>query len=329
MHHSSTGCVPPYHASAGHDQLGAHDNASACLYYVVWAGWVRGVWISRAQTDGYTGALAKSFKQWNDTEEWWCGLCTQHHMNGCPPFEAVNFTLNPPSNTHPTSAPCSRLPAPAITSAASRPAPVSATAPRPAPPRPAPPPPLRPRLPWTPRFACSLPGRLRRSVLRTLRCRSFLQLLPPPKKEEPASPHLHLNVPPRVTPLTRVQLTPTGVARAATIAATRAAADAAPPASHAPAAANPTCGAANLTDPDCPSVLVTPAPAAADANTAPALPLQYGVRGVSMFYPTYHAAYAAAMSLGIAEPKIMVSRNIAKLEAWILGLPFEGEDDNT
>jgi hypothetical protein len=44
-----------------------------------------------------------------------------------------------------------------------------------------------------------------------------------------------------------------------------------------------------------------------------------------VFYHT-HAAAAAATSLQLAEPHIMVSRNVEKLERWMFGEPFEGED---
>jgi hypothetical protein len=36
---------------------------------------------------------------------------------------------------------------------------------------------------------------------------------------------------------------------------------------------------------------------------------------------------AAANSLQMAEPHIMVSCNVEKLEHWMLGEPFEGEDE--
>jgi hypothetical protein len=84
-----------------------------------------------------------------------------------------------------------------------------------------------------------------------------------------------------------------------------------------------------------PSVLVTPGPAAANPVPAAANPVparvprvvQYGIRGVAVFYPSHATALAAARRLGMEDAKIMVSSNATKLEAWMLGKSFEGEDD--
>jgi hypothetical protein len=82
-----------------------------------------------------------------------------------------------------------------------------------------------------------------------------------------------------------------------------------------------------------PSVLITPV--ATDANTtliaaAPATPApaprQYAIRGVAVFYHSHAAALVAARSLNRSTAKIMVSDNIEKLEAWMFGKPFVGED---
>ncbi|KAJ7768837.1 hypothetical protein B0H16DRAFT_1716038 [Mycena metata] len=74
------------------------------------------------------------------------------------------------------------------------------------------------------------------------------------------------------------------------------------------------------------SVLLMPAPAAADGAPAPTPPVhQYAMRGVGVFYPTFEAAAAATRELGLSGVKIMMSSNVAKLEAWMLGLPFRGE----
>jgi hypothetical protein len=40
----------------------------------------------------------------------------------------------------------------------------------------------------------------------------------------------------------------------------------------------------------------------------------------------YHTHTAAVTSLQLAEPHIMVSHNMEKLERWMFGEPFEGED---
>jgi hypothetical protein len=48
---------------------------------------------------------------------------------------------------------------------------------------------------------------------------------------------------------------------------------------------------------------------------------------VSVFYNTHAAAVAAAGLLQIAYPQIMVSANVAKLQCWMLGEPFEGADE--
>jgi hypothetical protein len=80
-------------------------------------------------------------------------------------------------------------------------------------------------------------------------------------------------------------------------------------------------------------VLVTPHQtgevqrAAAPAADAPA-PTMYGIRGVAVMYPTHSAALAAARLLNLAEPKIMVTSNASKLEAWITMKKFVGEDED-
>jgi hypothetical protein len=67
-----------------------------------------------------------------------------------------------------------------------------------------------------------------------------------------------------------------------------------------------------------------PAPANAAAEHDPHY---YGIRGVSVFYHTHVAAMAVASSLQMAEPHIMMSCNMEKLEHWMLGESFEGEDE--
>ncbi|KAJ7901673.1 hypothetical protein B0H14DRAFT_2555383 [Mycena olivaceomarginata] len=306
-------CQPPYYPCPGHESQTAHGNASSCQFYAVWAGRVRGVysnsWIARAQTDGYMDANHRGFKKWADVEAWWRGLCREQHQGGCPAFEPVTFTLNPPNNTHPSSAACTRLIPAAVTVPA-------AAATRTMVPMPAPSP-----------FGGG----------------SSLEAATPvksepntPTKEEPTTPGLQLNVPPRVTPFTRVQLTPTGHARAAAIAQERAAAAERPAADGraVPAhdvAATPRAGGHG--DAPCSSILVTPR-AEAHGGRAPApapvpaeAPEMYGLRGVSVFYTSHVASMAAARSLGI-EPKLMVLSNMEKLQAWMTMKPFVGEDED-
>jgi hypothetical protein len=241
-------------------------------------------WIARDQTDRFTDAQHKGFKKWAELEQWWRVQCSAHHQGACPEFEAVNFTLDPPSNTHPSTPACNRAPAAPVDSCTAMFAPVRA----------AEDPTIR---------------------VRPMAAGSPFAASPQPKREEgeaslkreDTEPSLHLNVPPRVHALTHVQLTPTGHARGTALVAARATHQASPPP---PASVRP-------------SVLVTPAPANSAAERGPRY---YGIRGVSVFYHTHVAAAAAATSLQLTEPHIMVSRNVEKLERWMFGEPFEGED---
>ncbi|KAJ7734858.1 hypothetical protein B0H16DRAFT_1731616 [Mycena metata] len=165
------------------------------------------------------------------------------------------------------------------------------------------------------------------------------------KKEEPTSPIMGS---PSVAPhahdsSVRLHLTPSGKARGefliarntqlATPTRTRGAPDdfvlddddddaaaeaavvAAAPASPAPSA-------------PLPSVLVTPVPGAAAAGPSSPAPASrlYGVRGVGVFYNSFDSARRAARRLDLPDSKIMVSTDAAKIEAWITGQPFDGED---
>ncbi|KAJ7754814.1 hypothetical protein B0H16DRAFT_1458852 [Mycena metata] len=374
-------CTPPFHPCPGHESKTEHDAAAQCLFYAVFIGYVRGAytnsWIARGQTDGYTDSRQKAFKKWADLEHWWSGMCAMHHTAGCPPFESVGFSLNPPSNTHPSSPPCTR---------AGGPIPRGHV--------------ILPNLPLLPAYTpVAGPSTAVAGPSTAVAGPSTTSLpvpapspftAPPHKKEEPRSPKLLS--PPRVTLNTRVQLTPTGLPRGLHLAAATAAAQsgsrtprasappmtllaaelatddeddedysdlestltesstlstapssrlsspelrlatpvyvaapvAAPAAVPAPVPAAPILRAA----PVIPSVLVTPGPGA-PSTPEPARHLprvrQYGIRGVSVFYPTHESARAAAMSLGI-DPKIMVSDNVEKLEAWMIGETFLGED---
>ncbi|KAF8142281.1 hypothetical protein K438DRAFT_1784892 [Mycena galopus ATCC 62051] len=143
-------------------------------------------------------------------------------------------------------------------------------------------------------------------------------------KSEPASPKLHLCAPPHVTLDTRMQLTPTGRVRGAALVA---ACD--PP--HVPPVA-PAVGAQ-------PAVLDNAAPHAGRQAAAPGTPqlmavthpneykdvITYGIRGVCIFYPTHAAAWAAAKRLGMGDQEILTGK-VAKVQAWMHGLPFHGAD---
>ncbi|KAJ7912867.1 hypothetical protein B0H13DRAFT_1874447 [Mycena leptocephala] len=340
----------------GHESRAEHNRCSQCLFYAVFSGFVRGVytnsWLAREQTEHYTDSRQKSFKWWDEAVAWWTAMCTVHHQNGCPPFEPVTFSLNPSSTTHPSSPPpCTRAPEPdagadatASSTASAAPAAAStanagpfitaqaahagvASSSRPFPVAAPPPSTLPP------------PSGLPHLLLGQLQSRHL-----PSKKEDPTTPHLNLRVPP-ITMQTRIQLTPTGQARGLALAAARAD-DAAARADDAtaraeavvaqalatPAATGATPAATATAHPQ--SVLVTPAPlsaaAAAAPPPAPANPRhvrQYGIRGVAVFYSSYAAARAAATLLGLEDDsKIMVSDNHEKLEAWMTGKPFVGED---
>ncbi|KAJ7811958.1 hypothetical protein B0H14DRAFT_3479281 [Mycena olivaceomarginata] len=284
-------CLPLYYPCPGHESTQEHGNTSGCQFYAVWSGCVRGVysnsWIARAQTDGFTDAKHRGFKKWHDMEQWWTALCTEQHKGGCPPFEPITFTLNPPNRTHPSSAPCTRtLPAPSAgTSAAAGQGtvPHAAMVPMPAP------------SPF-----CGGSSLNAATPMAT------------PTKDEPSTPSLHLNVPPRVTPLTRN----------------------APPRRRIPLcvrAGPPTVTAipraAAPGDRPHPSVLVTYQTGEVQRAAAPA-PTMYGIRSVAVMYATHSAALAAARLLNLAELKIMVTSNASKLEAWITMKKFVGEDED-
>ncbi|KAF8174315.1 hypothetical protein K438DRAFT_1980334 [Mycena galopus ATCC 62051] len=141
---------------------------------------------------------------------------------------------------------------------------------------------------------------------------------------------------PRVTMSTRVQLSPTGHALGRALVVAR----------NDEFARNDEVArnddAAHMITPrparaPIPSVLLTPQPAAANAahaaapapNLAPApIPTKYRIQGVPIFYPTHEMVEEAARLLSLANPCIMVSvpSQPEKLEAYILGKPFAGED---
>ncbi|KAJ7837786.1 hypothetical protein B0H14DRAFT_3459925 [Mycena olivaceomarginata] len=313
-------CTPPFHPSPGHKSKVAHDCLSTCMYYAVWAGRVRGVytnlWIARSMTDGYTDALAKGFKKWAEVETWWTALCQTHHQGHCPPFEGVNFPLDPSPITHPSSAACTIRVAnrTASSSSADRTASSSSAA---------------TNVPTAP-IAAPVDDGIRVRPLPAgspFGAASFMGS-PTPKKEEPTTPSLHLS------------LTPTGHAPSPAPLPPRAPSPEDPPlpALDPPSvAATPAHPRARNNEAPRPSVLVTPSDRGAQAGPvalAPAAaaapeptPQMFGIRGVSVFYPTHAAALTAARLLNIREPRIMVSSNAAKLTAWMTLKLFVGEDD--
>ncbi|KAJ7727335.1 hypothetical protein B0H14DRAFT_3518853 [Mycena olivaceomarginata] len=217
-------CVPPYYPSPGHEIRSCHDNDSMCLYYAVFVGRVRGVytnsWIARDQTDRFTDAQHKGFKKWPELEQW------AHAPNSRP---SISHSTPPttPIRRRPA---CNRAPAAPVDSCTAMFAPVRA----------AEDPTIR---------------------VRPMAAGSPFAASPQPKREEgeaslkreDTEPSLHLNVPPHVHALTRVQLTPTGHARGTALVAARATHQASPPP---PASVRP-------------SVLVMPAPANSAAERGP------------------------------------------------------------
>ncbi|KAJ7891187.1 hypothetical protein B0H14DRAFT_2560783 [Mycena olivaceomarginata] len=149
------------------------------------------------------------------------------------------------------------------------------------------------------------------------------------EEEEENAPCLRLNPPPRVTPSTRVLLSPSGrargdllVARAAAAAAAAAPTVAASPHREeevTPTAPNsslgdcyPTLGRRCCSSRSRPPSRPRPAPRLALSNTG---------------FVGSRSAQAAAGRLGMSDAKIMVSENAEKLQAWMLGERFFGEDD--
>ncbi|KAJ7721062.1 hypothetical protein DFH07DRAFT_972398 [Mycena maculata] len=356
--YSTMPCLPNFYPCPGHEDILSHDATAQCLYYAVAVGRNCGVftnaWIARDHTDGYSDPVTKSFRTWDDMLEWWERVCLKNHSNGCPVIKnPLPFTLDPDGNTHPGPNPCTHhtllLPLP--------------------PPRP---PELRFRNRRYRSPAASRPHAAPSPFNNHARIKTE-PLSPVPKKEEPRTPNLAPLTVPRISPLTRVQLSPTGFAHAAqlnVVATGRAHADALNSAAAATAAvhahafrssnthpspspsaasvspsptgmpvrpratvlvtpATPATPARTVTTENTPSVLVTPGPNVAPPRppVAPAPPLrQYGIHGVSVFYATHAEALAAVWRLGLSTSKIMVSDNVEKLEAWMTGAPFVGED---
>ncbi|KAJ6458080.1 hypothetical protein C8R47DRAFT_1227221 [Mycena vitilis] len=334
-------CQPPYYPCPGHESIAEHDRCSGCMFYAVWAGFVRGnytnSWLAREQTEHFTDSRQKGFKSITELRAWWTMMCNAHHGAGCPPFEPRTFSLHVSPVTHPSSQPCTR----AVPAASSSAAAASSSAPTASSSAPAASSSAAVHVPAFPTAAPSPFNASSSSSTSTSSWRTTTTAASPtPKKEEPASPAMPRSPVPRVTPNTRIQLTPAGVARGNTlVSVAQRAEDAADRADAAIARltgsvsllATPTA-AANAA---MATVMVTPRPETASAlapGPRPPSPRadppvrQYGIRGVAVFYSSFAAAKAAAKKLGLPDSKIMVSSNVDKLEAWMTGEPFLGED---
>ncbi|KAJ7705146.1 hypothetical protein B0H16DRAFT_1747398 [Mycena metata] len=367
-------CRPPFYPCPGHESIASHDTSSACAFYPVFAGFVCGTftnsWLALAQTDGYIDGKQRSFKHYNDALHWWETMCETHHQDGCPPFEPLDFSLNPDPKTHPSSAPCTRIDPNALVAAGIAIGPSSSS-------------PSSSSVSIGSSSSLSSTSSLSTSSASSsdskvkpapggshlFRARDAVHTAAVPtaapslfgpsaptvkkeplgspfrasKKEEPGSPTLYLNPPGRIlTSETRIHLTARGAAHGAHL-------HAAATAEHAAAASNAAelAGAGSSVEAAMPvrvrysgspsvevsplrreappplSVLVTPGPGGVDDA---AHCHQYALRGVGVFYPTNEAALAAAAALGMSHPKILFSSNVEKLEAWMMGKPFVGED---
>ncbi|KAJ7106177.1 hypothetical protein C8R44DRAFT_886069 [Mycena epipterygia] len=332
-------CQPPYYASPGHEDKHKHDRVASCMYYVVCVGWHRGIfsssWIARAQTDGFSDSKSKSFRNWSGAIEYWDDHCARNHGPTCPDFPLLPFSLTMDPIRQPGPPPCTH---PLVPSTSQAPPPLVSTSWAPTPP-----PVVTVSIPsakaGTPRIITTLPIRPRLSK-QTEACSPW-----PVKTKEPKSPHLALCV----TPYTCVQLMLTGRALAARFDA--------PATTLTPTMAHEvgqlvfplsTCDAAGAGDPVArqtgpaaggvartpilsllatpwPSHCVTPTTAPAPAIPAPRVH-QYGIWGITVFFNSHASVKAAATKLGLANAKIMFSDNTNKLEAWMTGKPFLGED---
>ncbi|KAF8205187.1 hypothetical protein K438DRAFT_1964275 [Mycena galopus ATCC 62051] len=300
-------------------------------------------WVARQQSERYVNSHTKSFKTWDDKIHWWNQQCNELHQNGCPPFEAVTFSLAGDPRTQPGPGPCTfyaplsvahaRAATDDVAAPATANAPDSAVAS------------IVNRgdlfledgvdgvtivrrllqCPSTSASSASL------SSMRSPRVKTedvIPDLIPPPK-EEPYSPRVA-----GVTLNTRVHLTPTGRRYAESLQLPSPTPANTPTPTNTPTPAGRRAPAA----PALPSIAATPhapharVPGAAAVPAAPAPSAgaarrhAYGIHGVPVFYVTYGSALAAALKLGLDDSKIMFSENAEKLEQWMLGKPFLGEE---
>ncbi|KAF8171719.1 hypothetical protein K438DRAFT_1773021 [Mycena galopus ATCC 62051] len=278
--------------------------------------------IPNDQTNGYTDSVQRGFQKWRELEHWWVEKCVAEHKGRCPPFELLTFSLDPPYSTHPSSSPCTRISTAIVDGAPSSAEPSSPAATL----RVAP----SALMPAPSQFGASSSS----STSSSTSSSSSSLFNDDDPKEEPITPKLTLNVPPLVTLETCVQLTPTGRVRGQALVAAHGPAPAYAPGAPALAAPAPTVTAtpqAVHQGPPAHSILVTPQLAAAANPPAPgAVPAAaasklYGIRSVAVFYFSHESAIARAGSLGLKNPKILVSCNAAKVKAWMQGLPFMGD----
>ncbi|KAJ6631626.1 hypothetical protein B0H10DRAFT_2207248 [Mycena sp. CBHHK59/15] len=278
--------------------------------------------IPRSQTDGCSNSHCKSFKTWADALGYWDEYCTQNHRDGCPPFKTLNFSLTP-DNAFPASSSCTHPPrAPAVV-----------------------PPPVATVSPF--RSYTSSVGSNSNCSLSDSECTSptlatpvspaplpeKAPLTPFPKKEEPGSPNPFFTGSRVITMGTRVHLTPAGHAHAAALAPVPLVA------TDLDAAAHIRRGPTVLTTPHVPDnspatppppALVPPAPVTPGGAPRPSILATPGPGSMAVGGPPACARMAfatAARKLGLVDPKIMVSDNSEKLEAWMTNQPFVGEDD--
>ncbi|KAJ6631639.1 hypothetical protein B0H10DRAFT_2207262 [Mycena sp. CBHHK59/15] len=269
-------------------------------------------WLARTQTDNFSNSHCKAVKSWEDVLAYWDEFCSKNHGDGCPAFKPIDFSLTP-SESYPLPASCTHPPRAAA----------------------APPAPVAPPSPFA-SYTSSM-GSTSTSSLSDSECTSTslpglasptpqkAPLSPFPKKEESAGPDTFFTGP-RITPNTRIVLSPSGQACAATLAASFLSGPAVAARRTATIMTTP-CVPDNspATPPPGP---VTPGPApVTPARTARPSVHSYGIRGVAVFYPSHDAAKTAATKLGLVNAKIMVSDNPDKLEAWMTNQPFVREDD--
>ncbi|KAJ6568229.1 hypothetical protein DFH09DRAFT_1313693 [Mycena vulgaris] len=359
-------CSPPFYPSPGHKHRLEHDRSVACVYYFVHNGTVRGtftnLWIARTQVEGVSNGFYKAAKTWDEGMCLWNEMCAEKHRHGCPPCEPITFSLVPDPRTQPRPPPC--LPYPRA-SATAGPSPASSVAPASPFPLPMPSAPVAPLLfampagdsgaslvpiagtsflGWThvaaPSFGlpCPAPSPFSMPSVKT----ESDPASPTLKKQEPLTPTGHaaastlMGTPPPIgsvrhsSALSMLSVSSVGLSMSSASSLTTSSAPSPQPRAPLVTPTMPVPAAA----PRLPSLLATPNPAAVGvAAPAPAPPqpltrhIMYGVRGVGVFYDSYTSARAAATHLGIEDPKIMIMSDAEKLEAWITGKPFVGEDE--
>ncbi|KAJ7880720.1 hypothetical protein B0H14DRAFT_2566121 [Mycena olivaceomarginata] len=269
-------------------------------------------WITRSLCNGFTDSRHKAFKKCMEAERLWADLCATEHRGGCPAFEPVTFTLDPPANTHPSSVPCT-IPILGLPPRVVLPTqePTSRVLPMPA------------GSPFTSTVSGSLTLSGSSASLGSSTSSGTASFISPAALERPAArytPHsgaAHTDQPGlrqrpqllnakgttrRNPPPQRPLVLPSRLSTRRPVLLPR---------SLAPPSSSP------LVATDANTALIAAVPA-----TPGACPI------VAVFYHSHAAALAAAHSLNRPTAKIMVSDNIEKLEAWMFGKPFVGEDED-